>query len=270
LVHDDSVPPSSTQEIRLRATAAFPHVYFWTLQRTQFARLATALSCDFWEEAVQLAPLDAYHELPSLTVRDAFEVAIAAFAEYFGHAIASRCMRGEISVQLAYEMNRIALNALRSVIMLNGGFSYHDRSCVLGRVGDLVQAELDWRDCVTAPPRQDLARLLLILACVLDYHQRHGYGCQYSNAVDGSQFADRPGADFVTAYQEFVLDLLRATLVAVGDPRDARAVWDGECRAWEDTLRRCAWMIRATPHPAPFFQQQASCYAELLLQMKLP
>lgn len=270
-LHGEVVPPKSFRDFWSRTKNEAPYVSLSYLRQTQFEALATVIGKEYRKHTVQLseAPVG-YLPSPTLTARDAFEIAIDSFAEYFERDIAGQYARGQASNFLAYTMNRVELNALRSVIILNGGFSYHDIEVLPSSLQELATSALDWRDAVSAPAHYDHFHLLQTFDAVLYHHQKFGYGQNHGNAVSGSQFDGQCGSQYVIAFQEFVLAFLQMLLSQIGEKlADAQTIHQIEKQSWQDLLSQFPWVVRASSLPHVTLNTLGSYYREQLLQMKL-
>jgi hypothetical protein len=266
LVHESTLPPEPPEDFVRRHADALPTVSLMTVSLPEFRRLQTSLGHDFKEGGVPLrGPAPAVPPVP-LTPRDAVEVFAFGAMLYFGERLAER-WTGDDPPWLHYAHGRVCSKVLRSVGMLRGAHAQHDASGLPRELAEHAETELSWLRSPAKRPFPPPGRVWPIFAMALAEFDRF-HGGPIRDAVRGSHYEQRPGADFVAEHQALALAMLRGTLErydpADADPARLRA---GKQAAWIDLVR--AGAVRPYASPERFFTTRAAGIRDQLLRMKV-
>jgi len=265
LVHPSPTAPPDAEELLEAVRRVIPYADLYPMRLDQYVHLGTAIGMDVKRDAIAVNRADLpEHVVPSLSVRDAFEVGIYALVEIFENEVIRRAYQDDHRLEFLYLVNRTCLNLLRSAAMLKGTYAYHDPVAGDEALSAAIRQELDWRDGQAEPTSSPLERVLLAMRLSLKIHSTDGHYARFPDSVTGSEYEGALGSHYVAFYQRLVLELAREFLSRA----DEAAPHEAELSAWNAVVSR--QQIARTPHaPARFFRERHGMFCDQLLQMKV-
>lgn len=271
LVHDEPVSPVPYEQISDLLHSHLPDSEFYLLRAEQYARLGTPLGMDAKRDAMCLNQAELpQHELPELTSRDALEIAVFAVNDLFMLGPAAAADSDGLAEAALYRINRVTLNLLRSSIMLNGGYYYHDVEFATPETKALVEDSLSWRDGHLGAKPPQMSSCLLAMDLVFRHHSSDGYLRQHPDAVTGSSFEGRVGSQFVAHYQQLLIELAWEYLAEMaGRKINAGSVAEAQKRVWTSVASRTSGIAQAAFTVDEFCASKLHVFCDQLLHMKL-
>ncbi len=263
LVFDGPVPAVSEATVVAALENEFPTATCYSLQRGTYEHIRTALGVDFKRDAVRVeAPGSESVAVPDVTERDAYEVFLYAAFEFFSTLDAPGPSSDPFAH--AYLWSRVALNAMKSVGMLDGAWAYHDLVVDDGPLSREARRQLTWRAQPSVPgPTADDA--FAAISSAFAEHRTRGYAAKHHDAVVGSEYEGRTGGSYVSLVHSLVYRLLDDLLTnqrgSVAESRlELAQAWARTCEAVR--------LARAAPSAGEHFRSIRKSFQEQLLMMK--
>ncbi|MGG2463763.1 hypothetical protein ACO0M4_28875 [Streptomyces sp. RGM 3693] len=269
LVHDDVLPPVLPATFSSFLENELPNADVMTLSSGQFAALDTSLGYDFKENGIVLSEgsVPAF-ESTSITPRDAREILAYTIFIYLWEALGLRSAQGEVSADLDYSYCRLTLKALRTVVMLHGGYAYHFDGELPDDLRRLLTSELAAHDALDNVPVLPAERFLPVMSLALEAHTAR-FGVGPMDAVSGTEYQGRPGSDYVTVHQQLAFEYMGALVRETDGGADQSKLPFLLQDVWRQVMARHP-EIKAAETPAAYFERNKRSIQQTLLMMKLP
>ncbi|MGG2463761.1 nucleotidyltransferase domain-containing protein [Streptomyces sp. RGM 3693] len=273
VVHSATIADRPYSELSAAFRATVPQASVYCLRSDQASHLTTALGREYRTNGLLIGPMDFadVDAVVDLNPRDALELAVFALVECLETGLLELVPKDAPPGHVQYLRTRVALNMVRSVVMLDGGFALHDGHHGRPEFGGASQWLLRLRDNRLDREPVSVAVVLRVLMQGLAEHRRRGWLTTHPDAITGSLFESAVGGRYVGYLQRLVLDLFDQLRVGA---EQADALPDEEVarllrQAWRSVCAARPELAGATDRPWPFFAARSGTYRDQLLQMKL-
>ena len=269
-IYQDTLPTTPiTEAVTAIESATQLECSIYTLPQKHFARLQTPLGKDYKQYAITFGDWqpDTYPPITT-TPYDAAEVWIYGLIELLENFDAIESLSQQNTQAFLYQVHHICMYLIRSVILLKGGYCYHDIDCLPANLKHFAQSQLDWRDGLTNNNDFSSQSLQQLILMTYQEHQQQGCLTEQKNSVENFKYIHHASGQYVAHYQDIATSLI-LDAVKNDNWRDMTHIRSSLIRAWQHLHCSKFTIPHITTSPFEWFYKRKKQFRDSLLWMKI-